>query len=555
VMLLLKTLYEHNKKEVILYLKFSIVSALSATYCYYVINSASSDSRDSEKLLYQSFQFIIALTIFCLAQLKSLEICGPVIENRVHLIRGKLFNKLQKIELQEVESIGTTKIISHISSDTLNISQIATPLAFAGQSFILSGIASIYLFYISTSAFLLTALVCSLAIWAFLSHSKQVNSALDSAQRQASEMQEHVISLVDGFKELKLSHSKAKDAVKEAVQSSAASIEYKLTAHKALSRDFILSQFALYALLGTMAFIVPLLNSTGSENVSESVAAVMFLVSPLFGMVATVPQIIAANMSATNLQEFEKLLDSLTRDTNNPNTSSASYNFKDSTSDQDKNEFNSFENITLNKVQFAYDKSNAGFNIGPLDLIITKGEVIFITGNNGAGKTTLLKIITGLYKPTSGEILCNGMSVWPERVTSFRSLYAVVFSNFYLFKKLYGINKIDPEWTKLWLDRLQLTSKIKLVNGKFSTTKLSTGQRKRLALFSALAEKKPILILDEWAADQDPGFRLFFYSEILPYIKNENVTIIAITHDETYFNFADRRLHLELGILTQINKA
>ena len=104
------------------------------------------------------------------------------------------------------------------------------------------------------------------------------------------------------------------------------------------------------------------------------------------------------------------------------------------------------------------------------------------------------------------------------------------------------------------MDRLQLSNKVELSNGKFSTTKLSTGQRKRLALFSALAEKKPILVLDEWAADQDPGFRLFFYREILPYIKNENITIIAITHDENYFHFADRRLHLESGIVTQINR-
>jgi putative ATP-binding cassette transporter len=95
---------------------------------------------------------------------------------------------------------------------------------------------------------------------------------------------------------------------------------------------------------------------------------------------------------------------------------------------------------------------------------------------------------------------------------------------------------------------------VNFINVKFSTTKLSTGQRKRLALFAALAEKRPILILDEWAADQDPGFRLFFYNEILPYIKNENITIIAITHDETYFNLADRRLHLESGTITQINK-
>ena len=553
-MLLLKTIYENNKKEVILYLKFSIVSALSATYCYYVINSISPETKETEKSLYLTIQFTIALTIFCLAQLKSLEICGPIIENRVHLIREKLFNKLQKIELQDVESIGTSRIISHISNDTLNISQIATPLAFAGQSFILSCIAGVYLFYISTSAFLLTALVCFLAIWAFLSHSNQVNSALESAQRQASEMQEHVISLVDGFKELKLSKPKAIDAVNEAVQSSAASIEYKLTAHKALSKDFILSQFALYALLGTMAFVVPLINTTGYKDVSDNVAAVMFLVSPLFGMVATVPQIISANLSASNLQEFENLLDSLAKESNNSNTKSTSHDNLKTESNYTDNEPLTFDNLTLKEVKFEYDKTSTAFNIGPVDLKIKKGEVIFITGNNGAGKTTLIKILTGLYEPTSGEIFFNDKNVWPDSILHFRSLYAVVFSNFYLFKKLYGINEIDPDWTNLWLDRLQLSNKVKLTNGKFSTTKLSTGQRKRLALFSALAEKKPILILDEWAADQDPGFRLFFYSEILPYIKKENITIIAITHDETYFRFADRRLHLESGVITQINK-
>ena len=478
-MLLLKTIYENNKKEVILYLKFSIVSALSATYCYYVINSISPETKETEKSLYLTIQFTIALTIFCLAQLKSLEICGPIIENRVHLIREKLFNKLQKIELQDVESIGTSRIISHISNDTLNISQIATPLAFAGQSFILSCIAGVYLFYISTSAFLLTALVCFLAIWAFLSHSNQVNSALESAQRQASEMQEHVISLVDGFKELKLSKPKAIDAVNEAVQSSAASIEYKLTAHKALSKDFILSQFALYALLGTMAFVVPLINTTGYKDVSDNVAAVMFLVSPLFGMVATVPQIISANLSASNLQEFENLLDSLAKESNNSNTKSTSHDNLKTESNYTDNEPLTFDNLTLKEVKFEYDKTSTAFNIGPVDLKIKKGEVIFITGNNGAGKTTLIKILTGLYEPTSGKIFFNDKNVWPDNILHFRSLYAVVFSNFYLFKKLYGINEMDPDWTNLWLDRLQLSNKVKLTNGKFSTTKLSTGQRKR----------------------------------------------------------------------------
>jgi putative ATP-binding cassette transporter len=211
------------------------------------------------------------------------------------------------------------------------------------------------------------------------------------------------------------------------------------------------------------------------------------------------------------------------------------------------------DKISFENIRFDYDSKN-GFSIGPLDLDIKQGELIFISGNNGSGKTTIFKLLTGLYQPTSGNIIVGNRSVWPDRIFEYRNLFAVVFSDFYLFNKLYGVNTLDSDWTQMWLERLQLSHKVTINEGKFSTTKLSTGQRKRLALFAALAEKKPILILDEWAADQDPGYRQFFYNVILPSIRAENITVIAITHDESYFHLADRRLHLENGVLVQVHK-
>jgi len=553
-MTLLLIIWNQSRDEILSFLRFSVLSALSLTYCYYLINNSVSDSDTSYEKIYHVVQFLTTLFVYCFAQLKSLELSGPIVENTVHALRSNLIRNLQKIELRDVEFIGTSRINSVLSLDTLSISHVATPLAFSAQSFVLTIFAFVYLGYISIAGLVLTVVVSGFSIWVFLSHSKDVQNALSSAQEQANEMQEQVNALVDGFKELKLSKEKSYDALVGAIDSSAAAIDFKLVAHKALSRDFVLYQFSVFALLGSMAFIMPIIGSETSDHVKQLVAAVMFLVSPLFGMIGSVPTILSANLAASNVIEFGRQLEAMiSDDINKPSISAkdeshAAVNVSDAPAPYLFTDKISFENI-----RFDYDSKN-GFSIGPLDLDIKQGELIFISGNNGSGKTTIFKLLTGLYQPTSGNIIVGNRSVWPDRIFEYRNFFAVVFSDFYLFNKLYGVNTLDSDWTQMWLERLQLSHKVTINEGKFSTTKLSTGQRKRLALFAALAEKKPILILDEWAADQDPGYRQFFYNVILPSIQAENITVIAITHDESYFHLADRRLHLENGVLVQVHK-
>jgi putative ATP-binding cassette transporter len=551
-MTLLLIIWKQSRAEILKFLRFATIAAFSLTYCYYLINNSTSESISSDQI-YVVIQFLIALFIYCFSQLKALQLSGPIVENAVHAMRSKLILSLQKMELKDAESIGTERIISALSTDTQAISQVASPLAFSVQSLIMTFFAVIYLGYISITGLVMAVMISGFAIWSFLSHSKSVEKALTSAQIQASEMQQQVISLVEGFKELKLSKEKAQDAVNGATQSSAAAIEYKLVAHKAISQDFVLSQLSVFSLLGTMAFVVPFLNPDTPDNIKESIAAVMFLVSPLFGLVGNVPTVMAANFSANNLVEFETMLKSMElKESSSDVPNSINETTSLSEHGNTKNEL-SFTKLTMENVRFTYNV-NDGFSIGPLDFTINQGDLVFISGNNGAGKTTILKILTGLYRPSSGLVLIGSKPVWPENVSNYRNLFAVVFSDFYLFKKLYGVNTLDSDWVHTWLERLQLSKKVKIINGQFSTNKLSTGQRKRLALFAALAEKKPILILDEWAADQDPGYRHFFYNEILPFIRAENITVIAITHDDNYYNLADRRLHLEDGVLAQVYK-
>jgi putative ATP-binding cassette transporter len=88
---------------------------------------------------------------------------------------------------------------------------------------------------------------------------------------------------------------------------------------------------------------------------------------------------------------------------------------------------------------------------------------------------------------------------------------------------------------------------VKVVDGAFSNRALSTGQRKRLALVVAYLEDRPFYLFDEWAADQDPSFKAVFYEQLLPELRARGKAVIVITHDDRYFDLADRLLKLDNG--------
>ncbi|MBV1829274.1 cyclic peptide export ABC transporter [Komagataeibacter sp. AV436] len=204
--------------------------------------------------------------------------------------------------------------------------------------------------------------------------------------------------------------------------------------------------------------------------------------------------------------------------------------------------------ITLHGVSYHPDGMAApGFILGPVDLTIRHGEVMFITGGNGAGKTTLVKLLLGLYAPTTGSMLCDGVPVMAENVAAYRQLFATVFTDYFLFENLPHPDERTLALAAYWVERLGLAHKVRLEQGRFSTTDLSTGQCRRLALVQALAEHRPVLMLDEWAADQDPVFRRVFYTEILPELKAAGRTLIVISHDDHYFATADHIIHLDEG--------
>ncbi len=197
-------------------------------------------------------------------------------------------------------------------------------------------------------------------------------------------------------------------------------------------------------------------------------------------------------------------------------------------------------------------RDERGFTLGPIDLILRPGELVFLVGGNGSGKTTLSLLLVGLYSPEQGEVRLGGRRISEGGLESYRQQFSAVFSDFYLFDSLLGFRgrELDAE-ARAYLAGLQLDHKVRIENGEFSTVNLSQGQRKRLALLVAYLEDRPFYVFDEWAADQDPVFKKIFYTEILASLRARGKTVVVITHDDAYFQVADRCLKLEEGRLTE----
>jgi putative ATP-binding cassette transporter len=215
------------------------------------------------------------------------------------------------------------------------------------------------------------------------------------------------------------------------------------------------------------------------------------------------------------------------------------------------------EAIEMRGVRYAFDtpEGSDAFVLGPVDLRIERGEIVFIVGDNGSGKTTLIKLLLGLYAPQQGEVVLDGKAVTPETRDDYRQLFTTVFSDFYLFEDLVaggeGGRQTLPETALPYLQRLEIAHKVSVKDGAFTTTDLSTGQRKRLALVHAYLEGRPVLVFDEWAADQDPTFRHLFYTELLPELRAKGHLLVVISHDDRYFHIADRVITMKAGRIAE----
>jgi ABC-type siderophore export system fused ATPase/permease subunit len=127
-------------------------------------------------------------------------------------------------------------------------------------------------------------------------------------------------------------------------------------------------------------------------------------------------------------------------------------------------------------------------------------------------------------------------------------LFSIILADFHLFDDFYGF-RVDKENLNYWIAKLRLSECFKDYEqtGKLPTTALSSGQRKRMALLAAILENKNVFLMDEVAADFDPEFRNLYYREIIPELKALGHTLLLVSHDDRYYDIADRVVEFREG--------
>lgn len=173
-----------------------------------------------------------------------------------------------------------------------------------------------------------------------------------------------------------------------------------------------------------------------------------------------------------------------------------------------------------------------------------------LSGASSAGLIALINMTIRGTNLADGILTLGflGQSITDASREWYRQQFSVVFSDFYLFDRLLGLDDFNRDrQTQDYLEQLHLEHKVKINNGAFSTTALSQGQRKRLALLTAYLEDRAIYVFDEWASDQDPAFKKIFYMQLLPELRSRGKAIVVVSHDDRYFDQADRIVKLDYG--------
>jgi putative ATP-binding cassette transporter len=520
----------------------SAIGGVSTAAILAAINSGMHvDPGDTTSNLWGVTLFIISLFLFVKTQLYVTVTTTAEIEAIIHRIRLRLMDNIRRSELIPVEGIGRARIIAAITSDAAVLTQASNMLCYSMQGAVLIFFVAIYVAYLSPAAFITTLVVVAVAGVVFHHKNRRLLGEKQKSAEWERRLFDRLSDFLDGFKEVRLNSSRSADLFEDAINVSSTAADIKIKTQTETFKVIVISQISMYVLLGAVVFIAPQFStSLAGASLTKTTTALMFIVGACFGLVQSIPILLNANAAASRIEQLDELL-------------GASVSSND---DAMSREPHRFDVIEMRNITFRYvDRfSDTTFQIGPISFTLNSGELVFITGGNGSGKSTFLRVLAGLYPPDSGEIHFNGKRVNEFTRDAYRALMSGIFFDYHLFHKLYGIKDPDPDKVERLLAQFRLSDKTALVDGEFRTLDLSGGQRRRLALIVSLLEARPVLLLDEWTAEQDPEFRKKFYDELLPQMLAAGTTVVVITHDDRYLEevrLPSRKIRMEEGRIVE----
>jgi putative ATP-binding cassette transporter len=461
-----------------------------------------------------------------------------VSSNIVRRMRITLCEQILRAPLRRVEASGSSGLMAALTEDVQRITEamLALPAQCANMGIAIA--CFVYLYMLAWPLALAYTLIFLYGIVAHELITRLARPSMDGARKKWDELFGVYDGLVGGNKELKLHRPRRQALVAQdltTVTQDMRQLAWRWNAIVAVAAAH--TQLIFYALLGFVLYASALVGSYGTVVLQGFVLMALFMSSPIASIVGAWPKFHAADVS---LQSIRKLGLSLAGE--------AKTDLREQAGVLAQERFRSLE---FDAVRFDYQAEDGGdkpFQLGPVSFKLEPGELVFVIGGNGSGKSSFVRLLTGLYPPSAGEVRFNGQAIDEDNRDDYRQHFSVAFSDYHLFRNLHGLNTDQlAQRVAKHLDRLDLTDKVSVHETRLSTLDLSQGQRKRLALLTLLLEQRSVMVFDEWAADQDPHFKRVFYYEVLPELKAQGRTIVVVSHDDQYFDCADRIVRFTEG--------
>jgi putative ATP-binding cassette transporter len=533
MMKLFNFLWRNSPGALSLSILVGIISGASSTGLIALIHAALNSRHDSKTVLMWGFVGLCFISL--LAGIASKVILIRIAQGATLDLRLSLSRQIIAASLRHLEELGPPRLLATLTDDIPVISNalISIPLMCINSAILVGCL--VYLSWLSWPV--LVGVLCFMVV-GIITYQAPMTAAqrfLRAGREEHDILYGHFRALTHGAKELKLNRKRREAFLSSELGETAVNLRHRnfrgLTLYTVAGSW---GELLFLILIGLLIFALPALANIDAMTLAGYALVVLYMMNPLGIIMNTLPTLGRARIALQKIEALGLSLEAHTTERDSQPSSS---------------EASACELIELAGATHTYrgERENH-FVLGPLKLNFRAGELVFLTGGNGSGKTTFAKLLTGLYTPETGAINFNSRPVTDETRESYRQYFSVIFSDFYLFDSLLGIDtpELDAR-ARDYLVQLQLDHLVEVKGGLLSTTAVSQGQRKRLALLTAYLEDRPFYVFDEWAADQDPQFKRVFYLQLLPELKARGKTVLVISHDDQYYYVADRILKLNYG--------
>lgn len=484
------------------------------------------------------FEFAVSFLLLCVFILVTRSMSQWLFQNVViescNELRVYFCQRVNQLPIINLEKIGEAELTASLTNDVPGVvSGAAVFPIFLANIATLIGILG-FLIVLNSDVFVFVLCIILIGMITYRVPLQFSQKYFTEARRVFSLIIEDFNAIIGGAKELKL-HSKRRNVFME--ESLMVHVEENTSLQK---KGRVIDIFATnygnmisFITIGILAFVIANAHDLSNEALIGTIMALLYTVGPVAAILNSISSYVQGSISLQRLRYLLSIMPVEELESQTPVVE--------------------FEQITLEDVVHSYDGDDS-FTVGPINLTFKAGQISFLIGGNGSGKSTLSKVVTCHYQPGSGEVWFGNQRICGSNLESARQYISAIYTDFYLFTHLFGMSQIQLEQVDLYLKELRLDNVVSINNGRFSSTRLSDGQRKRLALLVAFLDDRKVYLFDEWAADQDPIFKEFFYRQLLPKLKEQGKIVLVISHDDKYFDCADQLIRLGDGNVQSVQR-